>query len=297
MAKSSAWGLEFAESRKASQKHLGHKLEILRPMIRVGHEFLRDCRNVCRTESDIVVAIAFRQCLEFADSVDLLLRHLMIAPAAAQARSVIENAAQVVFLLKKQDPVLAVVYLASFARQMEHELTRKKTAQGIDDEGRQAIQEELDRLAVTYQNAAHDGAGKDAVAEVRQLPQGRPWYSVRGGPANIHRLLEEIGLGGLSIHYSDLNPVVHGGMPLHSLGMMSGDPEDAESSEWLRPLRVPSPWSFRPLLATGVGLNIALVHMVPFFITRIPNAASRLATFAEEHNQRCERADMAVLRL
>jgi hypothetical protein len=131
------WDLDFADSRKAAQKHLGHKLEILRPLIRFSHESLRDCRDVSLDEVDLVVATAFRQCLEFADAVDILLRHMSIAPAAAQARGALEHAPQVVLLATSRDPVLATAYLLSSLRHMEHEFERKKKAAGLDDEDRQ----------------------------------------------------------------------------------------------------------------------------------------------------------------
>lgn len=60
MPRPSPWDLDFADSRRAAQKHLGHNLEILRPLIRFSHEYLREIRDVSATELDQAIAMAFR---------------------------------------------------------------------------------------------------------------------------------------------------------------------------------------------------------------------------------------------
>jgi hypothetical protein len=149
--------LDFSESRKAAQKQLGHKLEVLRSLIQFSHKFLHDCRGVPTSEVDMVVALAFRQCLEFADAVDILLRHMAIAPAAAQARGALEHAPQVVLLATRRDPVLAVGYLLAPLRQMEHELERKKKAGGLDEEDQAGFEDALDGLQQLYSTHATIG--------------------------------------------------------------------------------------------------------------------------------------------
>lgn len=297
MATPSPWDLDFADSRKAAQKHLGHTLEILRPLIRLSHEFLRDCRDVSTTELDLAVAMAFRQCLEFADAVDILLRHMAIAPAAAQARSALEHAPQVVFLARKQDPVLAVAYLLSSLVQSEHELKRKQKAAGLDDEDRQAFQTELDNLQVLFSEHARDRAGQEALTALKRLRVRDPWYAIRGGPENVHGLFAELEISPFSHLYSDLNPIVHGGMPLLAIAAASGEPGSETSLEWLRPLRVPSPWAFRPIRATSMGVSLALLNALGYFAPRLPDWIPRLHSFREEHNRRCVRAEMPDLSL
>lgn len=295
MATPSPWDLDFADSRKAAQKHLGHTLEILRPLIRFSHESLRDCRDVSADEVDLVVATAFRQCLEFADAVDILLRHMAIAPAAAQARGALEHAPQVVLLTTKRDPVLAAAYLLSSLHHVEHEFERKKKAAGLDDEDRKAFQDGLDGLERLYSEQSQDRAGKEALAALKALSPGRPWYAIRNGPDNIHRLFRQLELAPLSHLYSDLNPIVHGGMPLLATAAASGLPGSDKDPEWLRPLRVPSPWGFRPILAAGMAVNVALANVLTYFGARMQPRVAKYFDFKKEHNIRCMRAEMPVL--
>lgn len=295
MPKPSPWDLDFGESRKAAQKQLGHKLEVLRPLIQFSHAFLHDCRGVSTSEVDLVVAIAFRQCLEFADAVDILLRHMAIAPAAAQARGALEHAPQVVLLATRRDPVLAAAYLLAPMRQMEHELERKRKASGPGDEDQAAYQDALDGLQQLYSAQSQDRAGKEALAAVQTLGPGRPWYAIRKGPENIHELMKEVGLASLSHFYKDLNPVVHGGMPLMATAAASGDPGSADDPEWLRPLRSSSPWSFRPILAAATAVNVAFVIVFAHFVPRLQHWIPKYREFRKEHNRRCARAEMREL--
>ncbi|HEY0015516.1 MAG TPA: DUF5677 domain-containing protein [Longimicrobium sp.] len=295
MAKTSPWDLDFGESRKAAQKQLGHKLEVLRPLVQFSHKFLHDCRDVSVSEVDMVVAMAFRQCLEFADAVDILLRHMAIAPAAAQARGALEHAPQVVLLATRRDPVLAAAYLLSSLRQMEHELERKKKAGGLDEEDRAGFEDALDGLQQLYSANASDRAGKEALAALQPLGPGRPWYALRNGPDNIHKLIRDVGLDPLSHLYQDLNPVAHGGMPLMAIAAASGDPGSENDPDWLRPLRSTSPWSFRPILAAGTAVNVAFVHVFAYFVPRLQHWIAEFREFRKEHNRRCARAEMPVL--
>jgi hypothetical protein len=296
MPRPSPWDLDFAASRNAAQKHLGHKMEILRPLILFSHGLLREIPALCRDEIDLVVALSFRQCLEFADGVDLLLRHLMIVPAAAQARSALEHAPQVILLARRRDPVLAAAYLLSGMRNFEHELERKLKAPVFDEEDRNAIRLELDGVREHMSKYSADRAGREAFDGLRKLGPGRPWYAVRSGPENFHRLVEELELGAVSNFYSDLNPVVHGGMPVLAAASASGDPADENNQEeWLRPLRAPSPWSFRPILATSTALYLALVAVIPHFVSLAPEWVVRLETFRKEHERRCRKAEMPSL--
>jgi hypothetical protein len=251
MPRPSPWDLDFGESRKAAQKQLGPKLEVLRPLIQFSHRFLHDCRGVSISDVDMIVSMAFRQCLEFADAVDILLRHMSIAPAAAQARGALEHAPQVVLLATRRDPVLAAAYFLATLRQMEHELERKKKASGPDEEDRAAFEDALDGLQQLYSAHSQDRASKEALAALKPLGPGRPWYAIRNGPENIHKLMNEVGIAPLSHFYQDLNPVAHGGMPLMAIAAASGDPGSENDPDWLRPLRSTSPWSFRPILAAG----------------------------------------------
>lgn len=295
MARPSPWNLDFADSRRAAQKHLGHKLEVLRPLIQFSHEFLHDCRGVSISEDDMVVAMAFRQCLEFADAVDILLRHMAIAPAAAQARGALEHAPQVVLLATRRDPVLTAAYLLSNLRHMEHELERKKKARGPDDEDQAAYQDALDGLQQLYRAQSQDRATREALAALQPLGPGRPWYAIRNGPENIHKLMKEVGIAPLSHFYQDLNPIAHGGMPLMAIASASGDPGSEDDLDWLRPLRSTSPWSFRPILAAGTAVNVAFAYVFAYFAPRLQHWIPKYLKFRKEHNQRCERADMAVL--
>ncbi|HYR11265.1 MAG TPA: DUF5677 domain-containing protein [Longimicrobium sp.] len=295
MPRPSPWDLDFAESRKAAQKYLGHQMEILRPLIRLSHEFLRECRDVSANEVDLVVAIAFRQCLEFADAVDILLRHMAIAPAAAQARGALEQAPQVMYLVQKKDPVQAAAYQFAAMVQAEHELKRKQTAAGLDDDDRQSIQAELDSIQVMFDDHTRDRAGREGLTALRRLRARDPWYAINGGPKNVHELFAALGVASLSYLYSDLNPVVHGGMPLLATATASGLPGSEQSQEWLRPLRVPAPWAFRPIRATTMAVSLGLLHAFRHFGTRMPGWITRLQSFQAEHNQRCTRAEMPDL--
>jgi hypothetical protein len=288
MPRPSPWDLDFAASRSAAQKHLGRSLEILRPLVVFSHGLLRETPALCRDDADLSVALAFRQTLEFADAVDLLLRHMMITPAAAQARSALEHAPQVILLAMRKDPVLAAAYVMSGLRSAEHELERKLTAPGLDDEDRRRIQAELEEARKLYEGDPTDRTGKEAADEIRKLRPGRPWYSIRNGPENIHRLFEELSLGALSNFYSDLNPVVHGGMPVMAAATASGDPVDATSMEWIRPLRATSPWAFRPVLSTTMAVNLALMSFFVCFVPRAPGWIERMQEFGRMQEKRCK---------
>ncbi|HEU4882307.1 MAG TPA: DUF5677 domain-containing protein [Longimicrobium sp.] len=296
MPRPSPWDLDFAESRKAAQKQLGHQLEILRPLIRLSHEFLRECRDVATDDVDLVVAVALRQCLEFADAVDILLRHMSIAPAAAQARGALEHAPQVIWLVNKRDPVLAAAYVSAGILQMEHELRRKQTASGLNEEDRQLFQAEINGIQDMLEHHTRDRFGREALTELRRLRARDPWYAIQGGPKNVHELFAALELAPLSHIYSDLNPIVHGGMPLLAAATASGEPGTENSQEWLRPLRVPAPWAFRPIRATTIAVKIALLHAYfRHFSPRMPNWFARIDSFRVEHDQRCRRAAMPDL--
>ncbi|HEX7243869.1 MAG TPA: DUF5677 domain-containing protein [Longimicrobiaceae bacterium] len=297
MRHSSPWDLDFASSRKEAQKHIGRKLEILSPLVRTGHALLYDCRKVCSDDTDAVVAVSFRQCLEFVDSVDLLLRHLIIAPAIGQARSALESAACTCYLAKKRDPVLSAAFLLSSMRHLKHELERKMESPHLDEEDRRAIRAEIEYVENHCATLATDHASRTALAALRNLGRSRAWYSILNGPQNIHRLMEDIGIGDLSQIYSDLNSAVHEGMPPLGFVGADGRPVDPSSAEWLRPLRAPSPWSFRPVMVGGLALKISLVTTAGYFLPRLPGWLSRLEEFRVEHNRRCEAGEMTMLSL
>jgi hypothetical protein len=295
MSKSSLWDLDSALSRKSAQKHFGRKLDILKPLICFSHEFLHDCRSAGTHEIDLAVALAFRQCLEFADAVDVLLRHLIIAPAMAQARSALETAPQVILLAKRRDPVLAAAYIINGLYQAQLEVERKLKASDLDDEDTGLLQLALVDMQAVHEQYASDHAGQLALAALKTLGPGAPWYAIRNGPKNIHRLFDEVGAGKLSNFYRDLNPAVHGGLPLLGTGAASGDQSDAEYLQPIRPLRMPSPWSFRPLLTTAASVVLTLMTVVVYFVPHLPHWAPRYAAFREEHNRRCQAAELPSL--
>jgi hypothetical protein len=204
----------------------------------------------------------------------------------------------VIFLVKKKDPVLAAAYLIAGMLQMEHELRRKQMASGLDEEDRQLFQDEIDDLQAVLQRHARDRAGGAALAELRGLQAHAPWYAIRAGPKNVHKLFAELGVAALSHLYRDLNPVVHGGMPLLATATASGEPGTEGSVEWLRPLRVPSPWAFRPIRAATIAVKMVLVHSYAVhFAPRMPGWLARFESFRAEHDQRCTRAEMPDLSL
>jgi hypothetical protein len=296
MPKPSEWDLDFSVSRKAAAKHIGPSLEILRPLIRFSHELLRDCRDLIEDEVDLVLLTAFRQCLEFADAVDILLRHMVVTPAVAQARSALEHAPQVILLATRRDRVLAAGYLLSSLRSSEHELTRKQDAPGLDEDDRAEIRARLKALEELYAQHAGDRPGLEALTALKCLKRGDPWYAMRGGPNNIHKLMTALDLDALSTFYSDLNPVVHGGMPLLATGAASGLPGSEIDPELLRPLRTASPWAFRAILCTGMAVDLALLHVLNYFAPHLATqVVPRFREFQKEHTRRCERADLSVL--
>lgn len=180
---------------------------------------------------------------------------------------------------------------------MEHELKRKQKAPALDDEDRELFQTELDNLQTLFTEHARDRAGQEALTALRRLRAQDPWYAIRNGPGNVHGLFAELEIAPFSHLYSDLNPIVHGGMPLLAIAAASGEPGSENSLEWLRPLRVPSPWAFRPIRATSMGVSMALLNALGYFGPRLPNWILRLQSFRDEHNRRCDRAEMPDLSL
>jgi hypothetical protein len=289
------WNLDFAASRRAAQKALGPTMELLHPMVEVGHEFLRDSAGVCRDHVDLAVATSFRQCLEFVDAVDVLLRHLVLVPAIAPARSAIETAAYTVHLAARRDAVLASAFLHAGVRHMERELLRKRDAPYQDDDGRREVQMMLDELDAHFREVATDYASRKGIAELRALRSGRPWYSIQDGPGSFHELLAQMGLADLARFYSDLNAAVHEGIPQLGFHGADGGPGDPTGREWLRPLRVYSPWAFRPVHAAGLAAKISLVTALRHLGVRLPGWGTRIQEFRERHNRRCREARMEGL--
>lgn len=294
MTSKANWKLDFAASRSAAQRALGRRMELLHPMVATGHDLLRDCAGVCRDDVDHAVAASFRQCLEFVDGVDILLRHLVIVPAIAQARSAVETAGYTVYLARQRDAVVAAAYLYSGMRHAENERARKMDSPHLDEEDRRAFQGQKDELDA-FQAQSTDYPTRTAIAALQALRRRAPWYSIPGGPRHFRELLERSDAAVLAGVYSDLNPAVHEGMPQMGFHGADGGPGDPTGREWLRPLRVPSPWSFRPVLAAGVAAKVAVVVTLEHFMARLPDWHSRMDAFAVRHNKRCRDCGMQAL--
>jgi hypothetical protein len=292
-----SWNLDFASSREAARSALGPMMELLHPVVATGHDLLHDSLAVCHDHVDLAVATSFRQCLEFVDAVDVLLRHLVLAPAIAQARSAIETAASTVHLATSRDAVLASAFLHAGTRHMENELVRKRDATYQDDAGRREVQALLDELDALFRSQATDDPSRRGIAALRDLRPGRPWYSIHGGPSTLHQLLTQMGLADLARFYSDLNAAVHEGIPQLGFQGAGGGPPDPTGREWLRPLRVYSPWAFRPVHAAGLAANISLVTALRHFGVRLPGWGPRIQEFQERHNRRCRESGMEALAL
>lgn len=288
------WKLDFAESRKAAQRALGRQMEILHPMVTTGHALLRDCAEISRDTTDVAVAASFRQCLEFVDAVDILLRHLAIVPAMAQARSSVETAAYTLYLVRERNAVVSSAFLYSGIRHAENEFERKRNLSHLDDDDRRAMHERTDEFHAFYAAHATDYASRTAIDALRKLRSGSPWYSIQSGPRNLRELLKRADAADLAQVYSDLNSTVHEGMPQVGFHGANGEPFDPEGG-WIRPLRVPSPWAFRPLLIAGSAAKISLVVALAYFIGRLPSWQTRIDTFAAKHNQRCRACGFEAL--
>lgn len=289
------WTLDFTASRKAAQRELGRKMELLHPMVATGHHLLHDSAGVCRDHVDVAVATSFRQCLEFVDAVDILLRHLTIVPAIAQARSAVETAVSTLYLATRRDAVVASAFLHAALRHAENELVRKKNSPHLDDDDRSEIQEQLHEIDAFFGTQATDYPSRTAIVALRALPAGRPWYSIQGGPRNFRELLKRVDVPDLAQVYSDLNAAVHEGIPQMGFYGADGSAGEPEGSEWLRPLRVPSPWAFRPVLAAGLAAKISLVVTLGHFLGRLPGWMPRIEAFRAQHNPRCHESGMEVL--
>jgi hypothetical protein len=129
------------------------------------------------------------------------------------------------------------------------------------------------------------GTAAERSAYEQLLKHGsRPtWYSVQGGPDNIHRMLSQLGLGVLSVFYTDLNSTVHGS-PKHAFTAMEA------AGTWLPPLRSPSGFAYQPILIAVTALQIATSETVLHFASRLPRCAQLFVRFVPHHRRRSAQA-------
>lgn len=271
-----------ADRRKTEERH-GKQLGVLRPLVQLAGDILEVASALDPTDADAAVGLSFRQCAEFADAVEILSRQHASAPAGSAARSCIEAGAQTIFLRREPHPVrVAAYHLAPLVAELPV-LRKRLTAPTMDGDDLRELGEILrgmeQHLAVLTRAAAYRIAHEQLLR-----PRNRPtWYSVQGGPENIHRMLDRLGLEVLSLLYADQNSTVHGS-PKHALTAMEA------AGTWLPPLRSPTGYAFQPILAAVTTLQIATCEVALHFAPRRLKCAQLLRRFAPEHERRATAA-------
>jgi hypothetical protein len=291
----SEWNVDDQQSRNLAKREMKDAHDILRPIIHFGQKLLRAGVRDSDHYLDRVMASSYRQTLEFVDGVDLLLRHHMVTPAGAQARSALESAVQTCYLLRGA-PRLAAAYVLAQIRSKRQMYEGRTQAPNVNEEQRQELRELVERTRNTSAElAALHPAFADALAELETLRDGEPWYRVFAGPRTIHDMMARLGHPSLSIHYRELNSVVHVGLPTAALaGAMPGT-GPGEPSEWLRPLRSVTDWWTMPLKVGIVSADIATQAYIVQYNWRYPHWLDEMLQFQKEHSERCTRAGIPDL--
>jgi hypothetical protein len=289
----SPWELDDQRSRNLAKKEMAHAHEILRPFIQFAQKLLRAAILDDSGVFDRPLAFAYRQTLEFVDGVDLLLRHHMVAPAGAQARSALEMAVQTCYLSFRVTPRIAVAYYLAQLKTKRLLIEGRMRAPNVNDVERQELS---DMAAAMWDNviamASLHPIYAEALEQINALKGGEPWFRVFNGPRNIHDMMDRLELSPLSIYYKELNSIVHVGLPTAAIAGLNANEEPAE---WLRPLRTATDWWPMPLKVAIVSADIATQAFIVHFNARHPRWLDDMLDFQKEHGERCEKAGMPDL--
>lgn len=288
-----AWDVADQQSRNLAKREMKDAHEILRPIIRFGQKLLRTGVRDAEAELDRVLSFSYRQTLEFVDGVDMLLRHHMVTPAGAQARSALESAVQTCYLSFRGTPRLAAAYTLAQLRSRRLLLEGRRRAPNVTDEEREALDQQArgmwDQLRALVPLHPPYAA---ALQEIDQLGDGEPWYRVFKGPRSIHKMMELLDLSSLSIYYRELNSIVHLGLPTAGLASDAGE---GDAREWLRPLRSVTDWWPMPLKVAIVSADLATQAYIVQYHRRHPDWLDEMLAFQKEHGVRCSRVGMPDL--
>ena len=274
-----------ADGRKTEEDRHRKQLGVLRPLVQLAEDIIAEVSPLEPTDADAAVGLSFRQCAEFADAVELLSRQRATAPAGSAARSCIETGAQAIFLRREPHPIrVAAYHLAPLVAELAA-LRKRQAAPSLDGDDLRELDELVREMEQHLAERSTEPAARAAYEQLLGHRSRPTWYSVQGGPENIHRMLDRLDLGVLSVLYADQNSTVHGS-PKHALTAMEG------AGTWLPPLRSRGGYAYQPILAAVTTLQIATCEVALHFAPRRLKCAHLLRRFAPEHERRSAAAGM-----
>jgi len=157
-------------------------LDLLGRRITAGHE----------TFTAWAIKDTWRELLEAADAVDILVRAGAVGPSRIIGRTVLELAATIQYLVDRNDERVGAV--RSLAMRMEFERQVMKAFSDVPTIPEE-IHAELDRIHKETVNAQYSSwAQMKASEELKELPAGAPWYAVFDGPSGPAARLRQAGL-------------------------------------------------------------------------------------------------------
>lgn len=232
------------------RRYMGPSYELLRELLQYGLALME--RTIDPTDNSMTRDAALRlywQLLELLDSVDILVRAGAIHPAQIQARSLVDVALQLLYLLHRNEERVSAAYVTHFSRK------RLKSAQTLvmGSQKRKEIEAEakrtnglpsgwLDRFPDStpevklIQESLADPMWAEANHEQQQLKDPERWFAAFGGPRNLKALAKIVNLELWARYvYSPFGEPVHGGSPQRVFPL-------AEGGVRIRPLRDCEDW-------------------------------------------------------
>jgi len=256
-----------------------HKLRTLELLVHLANAILQDLQKAFLSDRQTVIALAFRQCAEFADAVHLLSTEAISGPAASLARTCIETAAHCAFLTHDDSAIRVAAYeVSSYLAELQS-LQKRLDTPTCGEQDRQDLEALVSQITQALCDPNHSAPWRAAHDELRKQKGRIVWYEVDGGPRNIHEMLKRTDLGALSALYGDMNATVHGGNR-HAIAAIE------QAGTWLPGLRAPSPFASQNLFVATVALHTATINVTALCGESSPQTIRRFLDFGTDHERR-----------
>lgn len=277
--KSPRWArLDRTMAARRIEKDMGALYTILGDEVDFGLQTLLTCSRECpQKESRIVGLLLYHHYLEHQDAADLLVRAGAFGAANAQARACVEAALQLIYMVKKNDELLAAAYIICNFRtflRFNHILLEEQGETERNEKLRKDHKEYEELLKSTY-------PFRKAKKEMERLGRRARWFQAFGGPKSFRALLRESDMEPFyETLYEPLSLAVHAG---NAIGAMTGKgiagvPETEEY--WYRPLRSPEEGSWLNLVRNVHRMFfLSTMHVT---ISYSPTSLPKMINFYDE---------------
>jgi hypothetical protein len=190
-------------ARRASSS-MGRARGVLTLHVDKGLELLGQWSSEKRhTATSHVALLLYHALLESVDSADILISAGAAGTAAVQARTAMETAASILYLLKRNNEVVSAACLLSEQRQVHRRqasIVSDARQSGASAEVLAVMEQDLAGLRaqmVRLENLDHNAISAarelDRVEEMLDAPELARWYMVVGGPRSIRQLFATLG--------------------------------------------------------------------------------------------------------